>query len=125
MTIKMYGADWCGDCRRAEKFYIDNNIEFQKINLELDEKEHFVESEVLRRNNGKKSIPVIVFDVDSSYFVNSDLTFVSFARAKLTNVDLTGADLTNADLTGADLTGANLKDTTLKDAKMPSGWTAP
>ena len=121
----MYGADWCGDCRRAEKFYIDNNIEFQKINLELDEKEHFVESEVLRRNNGKKSIPVIVFDVDSSYFVNSDLTFVSFARAKLTNVDLTGADLTNADLTGADLTGANLKDTTLKDAKMPSGWTAP
>ena len=65
MTITMYGADWCGDCRRAEKFFVDNNIEFQKIDLELDENEHFVESEVLRRNNGKKSIPVIVFDDDS------------------------------------------------------------
>jgi mycoredoxin len=65
MTITMYGADWCGDCVRAEKFFVDNNIEFQKIDLELDENEHFVESEVLRRNNGKKSIPVIVFDDDS------------------------------------------------------------
>ena len=65
MTITMYGADWCGDCRRAEKFFVDNNIDFQKIDLELDENEHFVESEVLRRNNGKKSIPMIVFDDDS------------------------------------------------------------
>ena len=39
MTITMYGADWCGDCRRAEKFFVDNNIEFQKIDLELDEVE--------------------------------------------------------------------------------------
>ena len=65
MTITMYGADWCRDCVRAEKFFVDNNIEFQKIDLELDENEHFVEAEVLRRNNGKKSIPVIVFDDDS------------------------------------------------------------
>ena len=65
MTITMYGDDWCGDCRRAEKIFVDNNIEFQKIDLELDENEHFVESEVLRRNNGKKSIPVNVFDDDS------------------------------------------------------------
>ena len=65
MTIKMYGADWCGDCRRAEKFFVDNNIDFQKIDLELDENKQFGEAEVLRRNNGKKSIPVIVFDDDS------------------------------------------------------------
>ena len=65
MTITMYGADWCGDCRRAEKFFVDNNIAFLKVDLELDENEHFVESEVLRRNNGKKAIPVIVFDDDS------------------------------------------------------------
>ena len=65
MTITMYGADWCGDCRRAEKFFVDNNIDFQKIDFELDENEHFVESEVLRRNNGKKAIPVIVFGDDS------------------------------------------------------------
>ena len=65
VTITMYGADWCGDCRRAEKLFVDNNIDFQKVDLELDENEHFVESEVLRRNNGKKAIPVIVFDDDS------------------------------------------------------------
>ncbi len=46
MTIVMYGADWCGDCRRAEKFFVDNKINFQKVDLELDENEHFVESEV-------------------------------------------------------------------------------
>ncbi len=61
----MYGADWCGDCRRAEKFFVVNNIDYQKVDLELDGNKHFVESEVLRRNNCKKSIPVIVIDDDS------------------------------------------------------------
>ena len=65
MTITMYGADWCGDCVRAKKFFNDNNVEFQWVDLERDENEKFVESEVLRRNNGKKFIPVIVFDDDS------------------------------------------------------------
>lgn len=65
MTITMYGANWCGDCVRAKKFFGDNQIEFQWVDLELDENEHFVESEVLRRNNGKKAIPVIVFADDS------------------------------------------------------------
>lgn len=65
MTITMYGADWCGDCVRAKKLFNDNNVEFQWVDLERDENEKFVESEVLRRNNGKKSIPVIVFDDDS------------------------------------------------------------
>ena len=65
MTITMYGADWCGDCRRAKKFFADNKIEFEWVDLELDENEKFVKSEVLRRNNGNKSIPVIVFDDDS------------------------------------------------------------
>jgi hypothetical protein len=46
MTITMYGADWCGDCVRAKKFFADNNIDFQKVDLELDENEHFIESGV-------------------------------------------------------------------------------
>jgi len=32
----MYGADWCGDCRRAEKFFVHNNIDIQIVDLELD-----------------------------------------------------------------------------------------
>ena len=65
MTITMYGADWCGDCVRAKKFFADNQVEYHWVDLEKNENEKFVESEVLRRNNGKKSIPVIVFDDDS------------------------------------------------------------
>lgn len=33
---KMYGANWCGDCRRADKFFVDNKINFQKVDLELN-----------------------------------------------------------------------------------------
>jgi len=40
-------------------------VDYQWVDLERDENEKFVESEVLRRNNGKKSIPVIVFNDDS------------------------------------------------------------
>ena len=65
MTITMYGADWCGDCRRAKKFFAEHKIGYQWVDLKLSENEKFVDSEVLRRNNGKKSIPVIVFDDDS------------------------------------------------------------
>lgn len=65
ITITMYGANWCGDCVRAKKFFADNQVEYQWIDLEKDENKKFVELEVLRRNNGKKSIPVIVFDDDS------------------------------------------------------------
>ena len=61
----MYGADWCGDCVRAKKFFADNKVDYQCVDLESDENEKFVESEVLRRNNGKKSIPLIVFNDDS------------------------------------------------------------
>ena len=61
----MYGADWCGDCVRAKKFFADNKVDYQCVVLESDENEKFVESEVLRRNNGKKSIPLIVFNDDS------------------------------------------------------------
>ncbi len=50
---------------RAEKFFVDNNIDFQKVDLEKDENKQFGEAEVLRRNNGQKSIPVIVFADDS------------------------------------------------------------
>lgn len=62
MTITMYDADWCSDCVRAKKFFADNQVEHHWFDLEKDENEKFVGSEVLRRNNGKKSIPVIVFN---------------------------------------------------------------
>ena len=65
MTITMYGADWCGDCVRAKRFFADNKVDYRWVDLENDENKHFIDSEVLRRNNGKNSIPVIVFADDS------------------------------------------------------------
>ncbi len=62
MTITMYGADWCGDCVRAKRFFAENLVDYQWIDIEQDENKHFIESQILPRNNGKKTIPVIVFD---------------------------------------------------------------
>ncbi len=60
--ITMYGADWCGDCRRAKAWFAEEGVEYTYIDLieQPDETET-----VLERNNGRKSIPVIVFADDS------------------------------------------------------------
>jgi mycoredoxin len=59
MTITMYGADWCSDCRRAKAFFADNDVAYDYVNLEDVPEAADV---VLQRNNGLKRIPVIVFD---------------------------------------------------------------
>ena len=58
----MYGAQWCGDCRRAKKYFDDNKIEFTYVNLEETPEAADI---VLERNNGLKRIPVIVFGDDT------------------------------------------------------------
>jgi len=62
MTITMYGADWCGDCRRAKAWFDERRIAFDYVDLvqNPDETER-----VLERNDGVKKIPVIVFPDDS------------------------------------------------------------
>ena len=64
-TIQIYGADWCGDCRRAKKFLISHEIPFKWIDIENDkEGEHYV----LEVNQGMRSIPTIRFE-DGSLLV--------------------------------------------------------
>lgn len=62
MSITMYGADWCGDCRRAKAYFADNNVEYTYIDLIENPDETKV---VLERNGGKQRIPVIIFSDDS------------------------------------------------------------
>lgn len=63
--ITVYGADWCGDCRRARRFLAQNHIEFEWINIEEDKQgEQFV----LKVNQGMRSIPTIIFE-DGSILV--------------------------------------------------------
>ncbi len=60
--IVMYGADWCGDCIRAKRWFDDNGVDYTYVNLE--ETPDAVDV-VLERNKGVQRIPVIVFPDDS------------------------------------------------------------
>jgi glutaredoxin len=54
----MYGADWCGDCRRSKRLLDELNLEITHIDVEADESGAV---KVIEINGGAKSIPVIVF----------------------------------------------------------------
>ncbi len=56
--ITMYGAQWCSDCRRTKRYLESNNIPYTMIDLEAQPTE--IET-VMAYNNGRKSIPVVVF----------------------------------------------------------------
>jgi glutaredoxin len=57
-TVTIYGADWCGDCRRAKRWFVRNNVAHTWI--DLVESPNEIET-VIRFNGGRKSIPVVVF----------------------------------------------------------------
>lgn len=62
-TIKLYGADWCPDCRRAKSYLKEHHIDFEFIDVDLD-KEATLKVEAI--NNGKRIIPTILIN-DKSY----------------------------------------------------------
>jgi glutaredoxin len=57
MTIKVYGADWCGDTKRTLKQLDDLNIDYDYIDVEQDE----TASEwVKSQNAGKERKPTLL-----------------------------------------------------------------
>ena len=60
--IRVYGADWRGDCRRAKTFMDQRGIPYQWIDVQDDA--HAREL-VKKLNHGKQIIPTIVFEDDS------------------------------------------------------------
>ncbi|MBC8266958.1 MAG: glutaredoxin family protein [Flavobacteriales bacterium] len=59
MKIKMYGADWCPDCRNAKSFLESKGVKFEYIIItDNDDAIEFLE----RVNNGKRIIPTLVVD---------------------------------------------------------------
>ena len=56
--ITMYGAEWCGDCRRSKKFLDANNVKYNYIDVEADAS---ASDKVIEINGGMRSIPVILF----------------------------------------------------------------
>jgi len=57
--VTMYGADWCGDCRRSKRFMEEHNVAFNYIDVEKD---LTAAAKVVEINGGAQSIPVIVFE---------------------------------------------------------------
>jgi mycoredoxin len=58
MTVELYTAGWCRDCRAAKQFLETHNIVYIEINVDTDPD---ASAEVLRRV-GKRAIPQMVID---------------------------------------------------------------
>jgi mycoredoxin len=56
--ITMYGADWCGDCRRSKRLLEELDIQVNHIDVEVDESAAAKGREI---NGGAQSIPVLIF----------------------------------------------------------------
>ena len=59
MSITIYGAYWCPDCRRSKQFLGEHQIPYKWIDIEQDK---VGEAYVLQKNNGKRIIPTIEFE---------------------------------------------------------------
>ena len=75
--ITMYGADWCGDCRRSKRLFEELDIQVNHINVEVDKS---AAEKVVEINGGAQSIPVIVFSDGTHLTEPSD----NDLKAKLT-----------------------------------------
>ena len=56
--LKVIGASWCPDCKRAKTFLGQHRIEFDWVDMEVDPT---AQAEVERINGGKRIIPTIIF----------------------------------------------------------------
>lgn len=56
--LRVIGASWCPDCKRAKTFLGQHRIEFDWVDMETDPT---AQAEVERINDGKRIIPTIIF----------------------------------------------------------------
>ena len=66
-TIKLFGADWCPDCRRAKAYLKENNIAFEFIDADLDKEATALVEKI---NNGKRIIPTVI--INNKSYTNPD-----------------------------------------------------
>ena len=65
MTIRVYGADWCPDCRRSKALLIETSTTFEWIDTDADSEG----KALIRQLQGQEPrIPTIIFD-DGSFLV--------------------------------------------------------
>ncbi len=57
-TIVMYSTTWCGDCKRAKKFFKKMGVDYLDIDVDKDEQGRDFVMEV---NKGARVVPTIIF----------------------------------------------------------------
>lgn len=62
-NIKLYGTNWCSDCKRSKKFLGEQRIQYDYINIEEDKEG---QTYVQKIQKGGLTIPTIVFDDGSN-----------------------------------------------------------
>ncbi|MFF2275807.1 glutaredoxin family protein [Agromyces sp. NPDC058126] len=59
----MYGAAWCGDCRRSKRLLDGRGVDYDYVDLEVN-----VEAaDIAKSISGRTNIPVVVFP-DGTHF---------------------------------------------------------
>jgi len=76
--IIIFGADWCGDCRRAKRVFGDMQVPYRWVDLEADP----AAADVARDISGRTNIPVIAYPDGSHQVEPSDADM----RVKLTEL---------------------------------------
>ncbi|TFB75519.1 NrdH-redoxin [Cryobacterium flavum] len=76
--ITMYGAEWCGDCRRSKSLLDRLEVDYDYVDLLLVEDG----ADRARAISGRTNIPVIVFPDDTHMVEPSDAE----VRTKLTQL---------------------------------------
>lgn len=54
--VRIYGADWCGDTKRALRVLDSNGVQYDYINIDDDADG---EKKVIEFNKGKRRIPLV------------------------------------------------------------------
>ena len=58
LPIRFYGASWCPDSRRSERFLREHGVPFEYVDVDRDDEAAQLVREL---NRGRRTIPTIVF----------------------------------------------------------------
>lgn len=56
LDLKVYGATWCPDCRRLERWLAESGVRYAKVDIETAEGA----AEKLESETGKRAIPFVL-----------------------------------------------------------------
>lgn len=76
MTVKIYTTTHCPYCVMAKEFFKKNNVAYQEINVEEDEKA----AEEMVEKSGQMGVPVI--DIDGTIIVGFNKPAIERALSK-------------------------------------------